>query len=342
MRNNASWMKELNSVIGDTPLNELIVPGSHDSGTKNVSCPFWVNDMARCQNSTIAQQLDLGIRFLDFYVNANCLILGAEAQSFTVYHGPCTTKLTANEVTDTINDFLNRSEASQEIVIARFAKLTSTYAKPMPSSQPMSTSHQYQLLKILTGTKSGGVNPLCAKRPEDKSIGAATGQTVNELLAKNDRFIILFDYEDTNPAEIEKKFPVWCNKEGDSQNGLIMMDEVWQSDQHVNELVGKLAQYQAYYKSQFWDSSTNSWKKNRPMFALQAILTVNGATPLGARSIEEFSQDSNQYLMDWIANQGVDGYLNVLLLNFVDENYSTTWNDRNYVEMSMDLNRSAS
>ncbi|MEV4948210.1 phosphatidylinositol-specific phospholipase C [Streptomyces sp. NPDC053755] len=57
-----------------TPLQKLTIPGTHDSGARFGG--LW----AACQNTTIAQQLDSGIRFLDI----RCRVTGG---SFAIHHG---------------------------------------------------------------------------------------------------------------------------------------------------------------------------------------------------------------------------------------------------------------
>ena len=65
------WM----AAHGDpTPLQKLTIPGTHDSGARFGG--LWTE----CQNTTIAQQLDSGIRFLDI----RCRVTGG---SFAIHHG---------------------------------------------------------------------------------------------------------------------------------------------------------------------------------------------------------------------------------------------------------------
>ncbi|MFI8828173.1 phosphatidylinositol-specific phospholipase C [Streptomyces sp. NPDC053431] len=65
------WM----AAHGDpTPLQKLTIPGTHDSGARYGG--LWTE----CQNTTIAQQLDSGIRFLD----VRCRVTGG---SFAIHHG---------------------------------------------------------------------------------------------------------------------------------------------------------------------------------------------------------------------------------------------------------------
>ena len=47
-----------------TKISEINIPGTHDSCTLNVQFPF----LAKCQNTTISEQLTSGVRFLDIRV----------------------------------------------------------------------------------------------------------------------------------------------------------------------------------------------------------------------------------------------------------------------------------
>ena len=53
-----SWMARLDDA---TPLNQVVLPGTHDSATQYVQLPFF----AKCQSLSIAEQLEAGYRYLD-------------------------------------------------------------------------------------------------------------------------------------------------------------------------------------------------------------------------------------------------------------------------------------
>lgn len=53
-----SWMGKLD---GSLPLNELVIPGTHDSGSQSVQLAFFF----KCQAASIRQQLEAGYRYLD-------------------------------------------------------------------------------------------------------------------------------------------------------------------------------------------------------------------------------------------------------------------------------------
>jgi hypothetical protein len=59
-----TWMSDLTPEIGDRPLSQVVLPGTHDAATSGLpqGFPF---DIARAQDLTIAEQLDYGIRLFD-------------------------------------------------------------------------------------------------------------------------------------------------------------------------------------------------------------------------------------------------------------------------------------
>ena len=68
----AEWMKALPD---DTPLSEVILPGTHDSATKNVQLAYF----SKCQALTIGEQLDAGFRYLDIRLG--------DGEGFPLMHG---------------------------------------------------------------------------------------------------------------------------------------------------------------------------------------------------------------------------------------------------------------
>ena len=54
----ADWMAKLEDAL---PLNAVVIPGTHDSATKNVQLGFF----SKCQGKSIGEQLEAGYRYLD-------------------------------------------------------------------------------------------------------------------------------------------------------------------------------------------------------------------------------------------------------------------------------------
>ncbi|MFF0746879.1 phosphatidylinositol-specific phospholipase C [Streptomyces sp. NPDC004111] len=85
-----NWMAGIDSA---RPLRTLTVPGTHDSGARFGG--WWVE----CQNTTIAQQLNAGIRFLDIRCRAF-------EGSFTIHHAAFYQRLNFDDVLTACRDFL--------------------------------------------------------------------------------------------------------------------------------------------------------------------------------------------------------------------------------------------
>ncbi|MFD3548375.1 phosphatidylinositol-specific phospholipase C [Streptomyces sp. NPDC058655] len=84
------WMAGL----GDTtPLQRMTIPGTHDSGATKGGL------YVACQNTSIAQQLDSGIRFLD----VRCRVTGG---SFAIHHGSFFQDLMFGDVLAACRNFL--------------------------------------------------------------------------------------------------------------------------------------------------------------------------------------------------------------------------------------------
>lgn len=93
----ASWMSALPN---DTMLNHIVLPGTHDSGSTTGG------SFAQCQDLTIAEQLEAGVRYFDIRLRRVNGVL-------QVYHGMIDQKLTFEEVLNACYTFFdeNPSEA---------------------------------------------------------------------------------------------------------------------------------------------------------------------------------------------------------------------------------------
>jgi len=102
----SSWMVQ--GVDINASLSSLTIPGTHDSGaTKN---PFFVNDdTANAQTLSIADQLNLGVRFLD-------LRLAPFNGELQVFHGP-TLQMTAEDAIGQVESFL-ASQPGETVVVS--------------------------------------------------------------------------------------------------------------------------------------------------------------------------------------------------------------------------------
>ncbi|MFC9648736.1 MULTISPECIES: hypothetical protein [unclassified Streptomyces] len=92
-----SWMSQLGSAIGDRPLNQIVMPGSHDAASAGITknsgmCdagdtvdtarmwPELASSMSRTQSGSLVEQLEAGSRYLD-------LRLCKQGDRWYSYHG---------------------------------------------------------------------------------------------------------------------------------------------------------------------------------------------------------------------------------------------------------------
>ncbi len=99
----SNWM---GSIIGSKKLSELSIPGTHDSGARYESFPA----TAKCQNLTIDDQLNTGVRYLDI----RCRHFN---NAFEIHHGAVYQKINFTNVLNSCTAFLNNNP-SETIIMA--------------------------------------------------------------------------------------------------------------------------------------------------------------------------------------------------------------------------------
>lgn len=105
------WMADLNAYIGNTPLDRIVIPGSHDTGTYGLIGPHWTYGGA--QNVDLKTQLTHGIRWVDIRANYH-------DGNYFIYHGLITTDtgLPLATVLKDLTDWANTPGHEREIILA--------------------------------------------------------------------------------------------------------------------------------------------------------------------------------------------------------------------------------
>ncbi|RPK74600.1 phosphatidylinositol-specific phospholipase C [Streptomyces sp. ADI95-17] len=182
VRTTQDWM---GAVPDATALQRLTIPGSHDSGAR------YGGPWTECQNTTIAEQLDSGIRFLD----VRCRVTGG---SFAIHHGASYQNLMFGDVLGACWDFL--AAHPSETVLMRV-------------KQEYSEESDATFRAVFDDyLDNRGWRPLFRIDPALPSLGDARGKVV--LLADNGglpgvRYAdsALFDIQDDYMAEPFAKYP---------------------------------------------------------------------------------------------------------------------------------------
>ncbi|MDX3682026.1 phosphatidylinositol-specific phospholipase C [Streptomyces sp. AK04-4c] len=176
------WM---GAVPDATPLRRLTIPGTHNSGAR------FGGPWTACQNTTIAEQLTSGIRFLD----VRCRISG---DAYAIHHGASYQNLNFDDVLGACRDFL--AQRPSETVLMRV-------------KQEYSEESDAAFRRIFDIYLDGkGWRSLLRLDPTLRDLGGARGKVV--LLADNGglpgiRYAdpALFDIQDDYMAEPFAKYP---------------------------------------------------------------------------------------------------------------------------------------
>ncbi|WP_458124894.1 phosphatidylinositol-specific phospholipase C [Paenibacillus sp. Z3-2] len=99
---NSNWM---GSLPANTPLSSLSIPGTHDSGALYEP----INGTAKTQDLTIAQQLNVGVRFLDVRTRHY-------GDAFTIHHGAIYQNQNFDDVLNAVIGFLNNNPSETIIM----------------------------------------------------------------------------------------------------------------------------------------------------------------------------------------------------------------------------------
>ena len=105
------WMEYYSSILGKLTLTEMTLPGTHDSGTYHpVSCvgSRWI----RTQHTSLADQLQSGIRVLDLRIGQNC------PGDYIIVHDIWRTQYTLSQALKEVRDFVDATK--KEIVVLDF------------------------------------------------------------------------------------------------------------------------------------------------------------------------------------------------------------------------------
>ncbi len=129
-----NWMS---GIADDTLLNNITIPGTHDSGTKNIAAKWTqikekiLKPWAVTQDEDIRGQLDNGIRLLDIRISLNHDEPG-------VYHGSgfwsCFCNMTPREAIESVYEFLQDNPSETVIVTLKNEDgktMSSTYRSAM-------------------------------------------------------------------------------------------------------------------------------------------------------------------------------------------------------------------
>lgn len=171
---NESWMKENWEFIKDKKFGELVIPGTHDSGTYKLT---WGTggDTAKTQTNSIGDQLKDGIRYFDLRVREASHRGCADPSVWWLYHTWDSYRLQV--ALDEIKAFLSKPGNEKEVIILDFQDTKIIY-------------DDGRARDVLLGMVQDKLGPYLAKKDGTWSWQKAT---TNELVSKNKRVIVLLE-----------------------------------------------------------------------------------------------------------------------------------------------------
>jgi hypothetical protein len=287
-------MGALSDQIGNRMLRQIVLPGTHDSGTYSITpdSPFGMDETgivkqleklvplkivkqtmanwSKAQFYDFSGQLKTGIRYLDLRVQF-------DNGQFNLVHGLVGASL--NDLLTQVSDFINQEQSKQEVVLLDFNHFYN-----------MDTANHNTLVTELQNRFGSLLAPY--------SLG--TNVTVNELL--NGRYQLIAYYDN---AEMVAQYPfLWPGS---------AINSPWPNVQTTEAL-----------KSALDKELPNT---GDVFFVLQGILTPDTSTILnsikgGTASLAEWASEVNPQLVKWIQDDWKDDNLNIIIADFVTEDDS--------------------
>lgn len=111
----SNWITPLDD---DIYVSQLSIPGAHDAATKNCAL-----SSGKCQDLSITQQLEMGIRFFDLRpIGTGYWLFGLvdDGDDMPIYHGLTNCNITLQDVWREFNEFLNNNPDEFIITILRW------------------------------------------------------------------------------------------------------------------------------------------------------------------------------------------------------------------------------
>ncbi len=292
---NADWMKKMSATIGPLKLNQIVLPGTHDSGSYSIAdtadyspdapnfvkkieqISTWLANLikpivagwARSQCDDFKQQLESGVRYLDLRTS-----LHTSSNVMRVVHAMYGCKI--DVVLTSIKEFL--ALYPNEIIILDF-----NHFYNMTTS-----SHQTLCKKIIATFGNLMINQT-----------QTPGITLNELWKGTGRVIVLYD----NAISVKDNPQLW------SENSI---QSPWPSTANLTVLKSKLGkELPNERKDQF--------------FVLQGILTpdattiIKGLIPFSKNpsTLKALAQQVDPAFMKWIKNDWSQDNLNIIICDWV-------------------------
>lgn len=288
----STWMDYYSDIIGERRLNDIAIPGTHDSGTYSINrdsdwaddgkgdpAEKWVNHQSgkwygdiladaldflldrdkeitswwsKTQRNSFKQQLSDGIRYFDLRIQQ-------KDGDWLITHALLGTSI--KNLFTAIQDFYKNSESGNEILLLDF-------------QHTFHMHHETFISYLKSALKDSAGNSILIPRGADL--------TLNSIWATNKRVLVFYDNDDT----VDKHTELWRSSSS-KKDAQIM--SVWPNTNSGSTLKSKLTKY-------LNDKTTEHYQWSGNFVVLQAI-TTEGTAELGCSMM---SLACNEFCDDWI------------------------------------------
>jgi Jacalin-like lectin domain/Phosphatidylinositol-specific phospholipase C, X domain len=288
--NNANWMQSINETIAELTLRDLILPGTHDSGTYDINMLSglspdvspWANLMylspvigpavysgwAKAQGQNIAGQLASGIRYLDLRV-------ASDNGKLRICHGMYSDYL--DNIIAAVGDF--SAAHDQEIIVLHF-------------------QHFYDMDDALHGKLIALMRSKFGSALISRHHGVKT--KLKDLAQAKQRIAVIYCNDKIKDAQVYPDF--WT---GD------MIDSPWGNKDDLADLKDYL-------------NGVVAAPAEDKLFVLQGVLTPNatlitkGLAPFTSGSLSALASRVSPQVLNWVQNDWRDKRLNILMIDWAE------------------------
>lgn len=322
-----SWMSKLKK---GTNLRDVLLPGSHDSGTyditsssnlcldaNNQTLVFASNvgiasQWAKAQSNSILDQLKQGIRYFDFRISKG------------YYNGLVIKDLSINNVSGDPVLCHSVGTTPPSKIFDDIATFIKTYPKEILI---LNFQHFYHKEKDATSFYQNLINDL-SERFGTKMVDRSTIEslTLETLWKNNKQIIILFDKDHTvtktlspeDAMDFSQLYGSLYNNNKFIWSSSSFLSNEWTDSASIKDL-----------KIALQNVIDNKIPGANKLFVLQGVVTPNTKTYLNAvsgglpKSLEELGNEVTPNVESWVINDWVDKNLNIIMCDYVSNSILT-------------------
>lgn len=260
-----NWMEQIAPFIADLKINDIMIPGSHDSGCYN-SASFLGKPWVKTQNYSITQQLKSGVRYFDL----RFAYFEGKIPAFKISHDVWNTDVPLEDVTTALKDFLEKNP--KEVVVLKLSHFRDFN----------DDAHQKFAKYFISDSQLGKF--MVQKSPDAIANNNATSNlTMSQMWNLNQRLLVITDNEQLTAIEKESDLisKLWSED---------CMTSKWCNTLEVKELEQKCSEVVNADHAFLW--------------ALELILTPDTEyvvkNYLTGGSVEKLSEEVNPYVKQWL------------------------------------------